>query len=83
MIQVSLEGEVSKESVQRAMSRGEAPSGDLIPWTMSQQFQDSDFAQLSGARVVRVAVHPDTQHMGYGSRAIDQLAHYYQVAPTS
>mmetsp|Transcript_23934 Transcript_23934/g.50785 ORF Transcript_23934/g.50785 Transcript_23934/m.50785 type:complete len:1044 (-) Transcript_23934:478-3609(-) len=78
VIQVSLEGQVSKASVERAMSRGEAPSGDLIPWTMSQQFQESDFAALSGARVVRIAVHPDTQHMGYGSRAVQQLAHYYQ-----
>ena len=76
--QISLEGEISKESVKQAMSRGEAPSGDLIPWTMSQQFQESDFAALSGARVVRVAVHPDMQHMGYGSRAVQQLVHYYQ-----
>ena len=41
-------------------------------------FQESEFATLSGARVVRVAVHPEMQHMGYGSRAIDQLVHYYQ-----
>ena len=44
-------------------------------------FQESEFATLSGARVVRVAVHPEMQHMGYGSRAIDQLIHYYQVPP--
>ena len=75
---MSLEGQISKESVQRSMARGEAPSGDLIPWTLAQQFQESDFASLSGARIVRVAVHPDMQHMGYGSRAVDQLVHYYQ-----
>ena len=28
-------------------------AGDLIPWTMAQQFQDDNFPQLSGARVVR------------------------------
>lgn len=78
VVQVALEGRISRESVNRSMARGEAPSGDLIPWTLSQQFQESDFAQLSGARVVRVAVHPEMQHMGYGSRAIDQLVHYYQ-----
>jgi N-acetyltransferase 10 len=81
--QVCLEGQISKESVKRSMSRGEAPSGDLIPWTLTQQFQESDFAALSGARVVRVAVHPEMQHMGYGSRAIDQLVHYYQGELTS
>ena len=76
--QVSLEGQISRESVSRSMARGEAPSGDLIPWTLAQQFQESDFASLSGARIVRVAVHPEMQHMGYGSRALDQLIHYYQ-----
>ena len=75
--QVSLEGQISKESVRKALGRGEAPSGDLIPWTLSQQFQENDFPTLSGARVVRIAVHPDLQHMGYGSRAIEQLTHYY------
>jgi hypothetical protein len=28
-------------------------AGDLIPWTMAQQFQDDNFPQLSGARIVR------------------------------
>ena len=78
VVQLSLEGEISKESVARAMARGEAPSGDMIPWTMSQQFQEAEFASLSGARVVRIAVHPDAQHMGYGSRAVQQLAAYYR-----
>jgi hypothetical protein len=31
-------------------------SGDLIPWTMAQQFQDDNFPQLSGARIVRLVV---------------------------
>ena len=76
-VQLSLEGDISREVVQRQLARGEAPSGDLIPWTISQQFQESSFASLSGARVVRVAVHPEMQHMGYGSRALDQLVHYF------
>jgi N-acetyltransferase 10 len=38
----------------------------MIPWTVSQQFQDHKFAALSGARVVRIAVHPDASRMGYG-----------------
>ena len=78
VVQLALEGEISRESVNRAMARGEAPSGDMIPWTMSQQFQEADFARLSGARIVRIAVHPDAQHMGYGSRAIQQLQAYYR-----
>jgi N-acetyltransferase 10 len=44
---------------------------------MSQQFGDGNFAQLSGARVVRVAVHPEVQGLGYGSRALELLYRYY------
>ena len=39
--------------------------------------QEDSFASLSGGRVVRIAVHPDLQHMGYGSRAIEMLSRYY------
>jgi N-acetyltransferase 10 len=55
-----------------------AAQGDLIPWTVTQQFQDADFAALSGARVVRIAVHPDMARAGYGSRALELLAAYFQ-----
>ena len=78
VVQVALEGKISRESVQSEMMRGNKASGDLIPWTISQQFNDSDFASLSGARIVRIATHPDVQNMGYGSRAVDLLYKYYQ-----
>lgn len=51
--------------------------GDLLPWTISQQFLDPDFPTLSGARIIRIAVHPDFQSMGYGSRALKLLELYY------
>lgn len=47
--------------------------GDLIPWTVGQQMQDTDFPALSGARIVRIAVHPDLPRAGYGSRAVELL----------
>lgn len=43
------------------MIRGKRAAGDLIPWTLAQQFQDQNFPMLSGARVVRIATHPDYQ----------------------
>ncbi len=76
--QVCLEGDISQESVRASLARGERASGDLIPWTLSQQFQDNDFPQLSGARIVRIATHPDLQRMGYASRALQQLTAYYE-----
>jgi N-acetyltransferase 10 len=59
VMQVALEGRISKKSILNSLERGQRAGGDLIPWTISQQFQDDDFATLSGARVVRIAVHPD------------------------
>jgi N-acetyltransferase 10 len=55
----------------------------LIPWTISQQFQDADFASLSGARVVRIATHPEMTKMGYGGRAMDLLSKFYSGQLTS
>lgn len=78
VVQVALEGALTRETVMGGLARGRRAGGDLIPWTMAQQFQDDEFASLSGARIVRIAVHPELQGMGYGSRAIQQLELYYQ-----
>lgn len=78
VLQVSLEGQISKDSVLNSLSRGQRAGGDLIPWLVSQQFQDSDFAGLSGARVVRIATNPDYSSMGYGSRALQLLNEFYE-----
>ncbi|KAF9916487.1 hypothetical protein BX616_003628 [Lobosporangium transversale] len=78
VLQVCLEGEISKQTVLNSLSRGVRAAGDLIPWLISQQFQDDDFASLSGARVVRIATHPDYVKMGYGSRALELLSQFYE-----
>ncbi|CAI6008304.1 unnamed protein product, partial [Closterium sp. NIES-65] len=83
VLQVCLEGEISRASALKGLSQGHQPTGDLLPWTLSQQFQDSEFPSLSGARVVRIAVHPDLMHAGYGSRAVDLLSRYYEGQLTS
>lgn len=77
VVQVALEGKISRKAVEAQLARGHRSAGDLIPWTLSQQFGDSKFAQLSGARIVRVAVHPSVQGMGYGSRAMELLYRFY------
>ena len=83
IVQSSLEGKLSRKVIQAQLARGHRSAGDLIPWTMSQQFGDNNFAQLSGARIVRVAVHPAVQGMGYGSRAMELLYRYYNGEMTS
>lgn len=51
--------------------------GNLIPWCMFKQYQKKNFFKLSGLRIVRIAVHPELQNMGYGTRAMQQLLEYY------
>lgn len=78
VIQVALEGRISRQSVLNSLSRGQRAGGDLIPWLVSQQFQDSEFAGLSGSRIVRIATNPEHLGMGYGSRALQLLTDFYE-----
>ncbi|GMT28646.1 hypothetical protein PFISCL1PPCAC_19943, partial [Pristionchus fissidentatus] len=78
MIQVCLEGSLPLDSVKQSLESGKRAAGDLLPWTISQQFLDKEFSSLSGARIVRIAVHPNYQGMGYGGRAMQLLHDYYQ-----
>ncbi|KAH8114397.1 DUF699-domain-containing protein [Phellopilus nigrolimitatus] len=77
VMQIALEGNISKQAIMESLSRGLRSGGDLIPWLVSQQFQETQFALLSGARVVRIATHPDYTNMGYGARALQALNSYY------
>ncbi|KAF4311181.1 exodeoxyribonuclease V alpha chain [Botryosphaeria dothidea] len=83
VIQVAMEGQISRESVLNSLSRGQRAGGDLIPWLVSQQFQDDEFAGLSGARIVRIATNPDYIGMGYGRKAIELLTDFYEGKFTS
>lgn len=83
VLQVALEGQISRQSVLNSLNRGQRAAGDLIPWLVSQQFQDDEFAGLSGARIVRIATNPEYMNMGYGSRALQLLIEYYEGKHTS
>lgn len=77
-IQVSFEGGLAKEHIIQEQSFGKRASGDLLPWIISQQFQDNEFPSYLGARVIRIATHPNYQLMGYGKRALHLLCQYYK-----
>ncbi|KIK61681.1 hypothetical protein GYMLUDRAFT_42700 [Collybiopsis luxurians FD-317 M1] len=77
VIQVAFEGRISRDSILSSLSRGLRAGGDLIPWLITQQYQETKFAELSGGRIVRVAVGEGVLGMGYGSRAINSLNAYY------
>ncbi|KAK4532580.1 hypothetical protein CCYA_CCYA13G3437 [Cyanidiococcus yangmingshanensis] len=82
-IQLGLEGRLSTEHTHAQLLRGKRSAGDLIPWTIAQQFQEPAFAQLAGARIIRIATHPDVQAMGYGSRAMECLIEHWSAHKTS
>lgn len=39
LLQVALEGAVNTKLAASSLARGELPQGDLIPWTIGQQYQ--------------------------------------------
>ena len=72
-IQIAVEGRIGGRA--EVLSKaGLRPNGDMIPWTLSQQFSDTDFGRLNGIRIVRIAVHPHLARMGYGSEALKQIS---------
>ncbi|BAM39964.1 uncharacterized protein TOT_020000231 [Theileria orientalis strain Shintoku] len=76
VLHVALEGSIGKEAVKKAVTRGLKPSGDLIPWTVTQHFCTDNFSQLNGIRIVRIAVPQNLQSLGYGSETIRRLLKY-------
>lgn len=79
------EGGISKEKLESDVSRGARPSGDLVPYTIAQNYLEEGFAKLSGMRIIRIATNPDFQRSGYGTRALQLLTEYFKgniaVAP--
>lgn len=65
VLQVALEGNINKNAIMDGLSRGVRSGGDMIPWLITQQFQENKFGLLSGARVVRIATHPDYAHVSF------------------
>ena len=68
VLQVALEGAISRAAPAPRSPRATRRRATCVPWTVAMQFQDPDFPMLSGARIVRIATHPDLPSQGYGSR---------------
>lgn len=57
---------------------GNSKEGNLIPWTISEQFLIKIFLKEKGIRIVRIAVHPDYQSMGYGTKLVKLLIDLFE-----
>ena len=64
VLQVCLEGKIGRNEVLEGLGRGIRKGGDMISWLVAQQFLEGGFGELSGARVVRIACHPDYANVG-------------------
>ncbi|KFM61808.1 N-acetyltransferase 10, partial [Stegodyphus mimosarum] len=78
VVQICMEGKLSQNTVKQELNRGRRGAGDLIPWTISQEFSEEDFPALAGARIVRIATHPEYQRKGYGLHALKLLQEFYE-----
>ncbi|MDW6004979.1 GNAT family N-acetyltransferase [Vibrio mangrovi] len=67
------EGPLSSQTVIRIQRGQHRPKGHLVPTTLVNQLGLSAAASASCCRVMRLAVHPDLQHQGYGSALLSEL----------
>lgn len=58
------------------MGRGKKAAGDLIPWNVCEQFGDKDFPQLCGARIIRIATHPNYQRVNIFQFSFENIIKY-------
>ena len=77
-IQICFEGGIKQTTIDQNMQRGIKPAGDLVPWSLSEQFLDQSLFNIMGARVIRIASHPGAARMGYGSRAMDLMRQFFK-----
>lgn len=80
VVQVALEGGISKATVRNSLSKSQRADGDLIPWLVAQQFQKEDFPSMLGARIVRIATNPNVMSHGYGVYTLKLLEQFYAGA---
>jgi N-acetyltransferase 10 len=74
---LALEGAIAKDVSQVYYTRGAFSKKRTIPLILAQYFQDSIFKNLTMANVIRIAVHPEFNRTGYGTRTIELLKKYY------
>ncbi|KAI6044729.1 helicase-domain-containing protein [Pisolithus marmoratus] len=70
VLQVALEGNISKGVIMEGLTRGFRAGGDMIPWLQVR-------ATFGGLESCALRHIPDYAKMGYGSRALKALNEFY------
>jgi len=76
VVQGVLEGHLTASGVTKRRYDDRQGDGNLIPWTLTNFYNDSGFAELVGLRVQRIAVHPNVMRRGVGTKLIKKLEEY-------
>ncbi|NVM02586.1 MAG: tRNA(Met) cytidine acetyltransferase [Candidatus Helarchaeota archaeon] len=77
VVQIAKEGNLSDTIIQE-MLMGKQTPGNLIPWICITHYRLGDFAKLRGARIVRIATHPDLFQKGLGTKMLTQIEENYK-----
>lgn len=76
--QVASEGFLRTSVVRDALQHQQRHEGDMISWIVAQHYQQPSFAELGGARIVRIATSASYMRGGYGSYVLSQLGRFYR-----
>ncbi|WP_461536859.1 tRNA(Met) cytidine acetyltransferase TmcA [Spongorhabdus nitratireducens] len=71
---IAAEGGIDSELAEAIWRGDRRVRGHLLPQTLAHHAGFPDAASLKGERVVRIAVHPELQGKGFGSRLVKYLA---------
>ncbi|ODS22669.1 hypothetical protein AB835_12960 [Candidatus Endobugula sertula] len=67
------EGEIESDLVEPIWLGQRRVRGHLLPQSLSNHVGMADAVILKGLRIIRIAVHPDRQQQGLGSRLLDAV----------
>lgn len=74
---VAEEGDLDEAIVDAVYSGKRRPKGHLLPQTICQCLGEKAFARYQCARIVRIAITPELQRLGLGSRLLERLEQTY------
>ena len=78
VIQISLEGLMNTEEVEKKLLVNQREDGNMVPWLLAQQYLTPEFSKLTTSRVVRVAANPYYSRQGYGSKALAEYRAFFE-----
>ena len=73
------EGKIQDTELLTQLTQGyRRPKGNLVPQALSLQYANTQIAQLHSLRISRIALQPQWQNHGLGSRLLEYLKAHYE-----